>query len=136
MVLDGRGVVLELNRAAEQLLGQPAGRVRGRRLGFPAELRRTTEVILLRPDGGQVVAEARLESAEWEGGAAWLLCMRDRTRRRWAEDLAAGTDVDHRPRRVWGSGGQFPITHLSRLGPEVTVVELSDDSSGRRIAVE
>jgi len=84
MVVDDQGVLLYLNRTAQELLGRPPEELLGEVLGFPLAAGESTELDLVRQDAN-LVLEMRVAETSWEGEPALLASLRDITHRRRAE---------------------------------------------------
>jgi PAS domain S-box-containing protein len=84
-IVDGMGVIRFVNPAAEILFGRKAGELLGQHFGFPTVSGETTEIDIIRKEGGSTVAEMRVVVTEWEGAPAYLATLRDVTERQRAE---------------------------------------------------
>lgn len=101
MVLDGEGVILFANPAAEELFGSESGDLIGVQFGQPVLGGQCFEVELP-GEGDARVAELRVAEIEWEGQAAFLASLRDMTdrRRQERELLAAKVELEETNRRL------------------------------------
>ena len=93
------GVVRFANPAAQRLFGRAAAELVGRELGLPVVAGETTEVDVVRPGGGVLVAELRVVRTEWEGAPAFLVSLRDVTDRREAEERRRQVEREQAARR-------------------------------------
>lgn len=84
LVLNEKGEVDFINRAAEALLGRNETQLVGQRIGVVGS-GEATELEVLRPDGGLVVCELRAVAAEWHGKPVQIVAVRDVTGRKQAE---------------------------------------------------
>lgn len=85
LVLSEEGTILFANPAAETLTGRSATSLEGFPFGFLAA-REHEELDLLTQDGSRRVVEVRTEMLDWRGRQATLLCLRDVTESRLAEE--------------------------------------------------
>ena len=85
LVVDRDGMIQFANPAAASLFGRAAHQLHGEPLGFPVVAGESTEIELLRPDGGRVTVELRAADVEWQGRPARLASLRDVTDRRSLE---------------------------------------------------
>lgn len=86
IVVDGSGVVLFANPAAERLLRRKHGLV-GEDFGFPLATRDRTEIEIVRPDGALLIVEMRVSELRHGEPAvtSYLVSLRDVTDRKRAE---------------------------------------------------
>lgn len=84
-VVDGKGHLHFVNRAAERLTGKTAQELRGDPFGLPILHGDSAELTLPHADGPLTV-EMRATSITWEGQAASLITLHDITHRKQAED--------------------------------------------------
>jgi diguanylate cyclase (GGDEF)-like protein len=90
VVVNGDGVCLFANPAAEMLLGKPGEMLVGREIGLPLGAPDGSEVEMSAADGSWRTAELRAVDVHWEGQDARLATLRDVTNRaRAAAALAA-----------------------------------------------
>jgi transcriptional regulator of aromatic amino acid metabolism len=101
IVLDGEGVILFANPAAEELFGTESGALVGVQFGQPVLGGQCFEVELPR-EGEPRVAELRVAEIEWEGETAFLASLRDMTQRRRQERelLAAKAELEESNKRL------------------------------------
>ncbi|MFQ5845425.1 MAG: PAS domain S-box protein [Planctomycetota bacterium] len=85
IIIDRDGVVRLANPAAEELFGCTAGELPGAALDIRVEPGEATDMDIVRQDGTRAVGEVRMVEVEWEGRGAYLLSLRDISRRRQAE---------------------------------------------------
>lgn len=85
IVFDGNGVVRYANRAAELLLGQPAGELFGTK-DFPWAECDSGELLIRHDNRRTVTAEVRVVHAEWDGEATRLAFLRDITDQKRTEE--------------------------------------------------
>lgn len=86
VVVDVDGRVVFANAVAGELLGVDPRALLGSPLGFAAPPGEATEIDTVRSDGRAAVAELRVSTIDWQGGAAQLATLRDVTARRRAEE--------------------------------------------------
>ncbi len=86
VIVDGFGMILFVNPAAESLFSRPARELIGEQFGFPIVAGKTTELDIASGDGKRVIAEMRVATTEWEGKPAYLATLRDITERKQAAD--------------------------------------------------
>ena len=67
IVVDGAGLVLFANPAAERLFGQPASALIGSPIGVPIVVGDMSEIAIHQPGGGLVDAEIRTVETIWHG---------------------------------------------------------------------
>jgi hypothetical protein len=119
LVLDVHGRVAAANASTERILGRPAACLLGRSLeslGFPPVSRAdeeygpVDEVRYERPDGSRVLLEVTSRRAPADGGERLHMMIRDLTRRRSTEELAA--QLGH---IVEGAQNEIYIFHAETL---------------------
>ena len=81
VVVDGEGVVLFANPAAETLLGKAPGGAMGFPLGYPAAGEEPTVITLRRPGLDAASVEMRAAEISWDGGTAYVVNLHDITAR-------------------------------------------------------
>ena len=86
IVVDLGGVIRFANPAAERLLARPATPLIGAYFGFPSVAGESTEIDVIRADGQAIGVELRVVDADWEGGLAHIVSLRDISDRRRAEE--------------------------------------------------
>ncbi len=86
MVLDQEGIILFLNPAATEMLGQEQDKLLGEHFGHPLIPGSDTEIELLSTSGEARVVELRGRETEWSGRTALLVSFRDITERKRAEE--------------------------------------------------
>ncbi len=86
MVVDLDGVILFINPAGVNMLGQTEEEILGKRFGCPLTPGKGTEIELLSKNGQTIVVELRTQETEWEGRSALLISLRDITDRKQAEE--------------------------------------------------
>lgn len=84
VIVDGSGLILFVNPAAEFLFGRLADELLGEQFGFPITAGETTELDILNRQGQPAIVEMRVAETEWEGKPAYLVTLRDITERREA----------------------------------------------------
>lgn len=77
MVLDLGEAVVYANPAAARMLGQTVDTVLGERVSIPLLPGRAAELDIIRHNGEQGVAEARVERTQWNGKPAYLVVIHD-----------------------------------------------------------
>jgi diguanylate cyclase (GGDEF)-like protein/PAS domain S-box-containing protein len=85
VIVDGSGMILFVNPAAESLFGRTAKELLGEPFGFPIVAGETTELDIANREGKRTIAEMRVAGTEWEGKPAYLATLRDITVRKQAE---------------------------------------------------
>src|SRR5581483_262612 len=88
VIVNGEGLVLFVNPAAEALFGRSSQELIGSFFGFPTAAGEITEIDIVRPDGTSI-AEMRVVATEWENEPACLASLRDITDRKRAEEERA-----------------------------------------------
>jgi signal transduction histidine kinase/DNA-binding response OmpR family regulator len=86
IVVDGDGVVLFANPAAEEIFGRPPAVLIGAPIGIPVATGETTEIAVHRPDGRLVEAEIRVVDTVWNQQPARLASLRDVSARKAMEE--------------------------------------------------
>jgi signal transduction histidine kinase/CheY-like chemotaxis protein len=86
IVIDGDGVVLFANPAAEEIFGRPPAVLVGAPIGIPVTAGETTEISIRRPDGRLVEAEIRVVETVWNHAPARLASLRDISARKAMEE--------------------------------------------------
>jgi len=94
LVIDGDGLILLANPAAERLLGQPATGLKGTPFGAPLGLDEATEIDVIAA-GTPRTAEMRVVEIDWHGTPAFLASLRDVTDRKLAEGVLARVGGQH-----------------------------------------
>ncbi len=85
VIVDGFGMILFVNPAAESLFGRKAEELLGEQFGFPIVAGETTELDIANRKGKRTIAEMRVVAAEWEGKPAYLATLHDITERKQLE---------------------------------------------------
>jgi len=85
LIVDEAGVVRFCNPSAAALFGQEGPDLVGSSFGFPVSAGETAELDLFRRGSDVVVAEMQAVEFEWEGEPAYLVSLRDITKRIQAE---------------------------------------------------
>jgi signal transduction histidine kinase/CheY-like chemotaxis protein len=86
IVVDGDGIVLFANLAAEQIFGRPLDLLIGSPIGMPLISGETTQITILRPGRDQIEAEIRVVDTTWDHRRARLASLRDISARKAIED--------------------------------------------------
>ncbi|MEC4804611.1 MAG: PAS domain S-box protein [Jaaginema sp. PMC 1079.18] len=86
LIVDRRGYVKFANCAALRLFQRTAENLLGQELGLPLLTDNTTEIGITREDGSLGIGEISVAIAQWEGSLVYVVCARDITVRRQAED--------------------------------------------------
>jgi signal transduction histidine kinase/ActR/RegA family two-component response regulator len=86
IVIDDDGLVLFANPSAEEIFGRSAKDLVGAPIGVPIDRSGSAEIVILRPDGGQLDAEMRVVETSWNGRPALLASIRDVSARRALEE--------------------------------------------------
>jgi len=89
VVVDGEGIILFANPAAERLFGRAANELVGRDLGFPVVVDDSADVEVVLPNQRTVNVELRAVKTEWDGQPTHLISLRDVTDRKRAEERSA-----------------------------------------------
>ncbi len=86
LVTDEKGVVLFANPAAESILGNEKGRLKGEKFNFPdTGEEKPSEVDLVKPDGSALTVEFWARKTNWNGTPAIRVCVRDLTEHKQIE---------------------------------------------------
>ena len=88
IVVTGRdGIVRFANPMAENIFGCTVAELKGELFGFPIVVGESTEIELIRRDGGEkYTGEMHVTKTDWEGERAYLLSIRDITDRKRMEN--------------------------------------------------
>ena len=86
IVVDGNGIVLFANPAAEQIFGRPSDALIGSPIGVPLVAGETTDISIRKPSGQQIEAEIRVVETTWDHRSARLASLRDISVRRTMEE--------------------------------------------------
>ncbi|MFP4298774.1 MAG: PAS domain S-box protein [Spirulinaceae cyanobacterium] len=86
LIVNRQGVVCFANPAALRLFNQSAASLVGREFGLPFLTRNTTEINIAREDGSIGTGEISVAIAQWDGDLVYVVCARDITARRQAEE--------------------------------------------------
>jgi len=86
VIVDGFGMILFANPAAEYLFGRTAEELQGEPFGFPIVAGETTELDITNKEGKALIAEMRVVGTEWERKPAYLATLRDITDSKRAEE--------------------------------------------------
>jgi len=86
LIVNRQGVVCFVNPAALRLFNQSTENLVGREFGLPLLTRNTTEINIAREDGSIGTGEISVAIAQWDGDLVYVVCARDITARRQAED--------------------------------------------------
>ncbi|MBI4424292.1 MAG: response regulator [Elusimicrobia bacterium] len=89
VVVDSRNIVRYANPAAEGLFGRKAEAMIGEPFGFAVEPRKTSEIRITVPGGGERIAEMRVSPLQWKRYEAFLASIRDITALRRIEQIKA-----------------------------------------------
>lgn len=102
LIVDEKGLVRFINRAAESLLGCSAEEILDQEVGFPLMGEGRTTIDIRRNDGKAITAEMRVVQTQWEEQPAYLASLRDVTEGRQMEEalrivaesgVASGEDI-------------------------------------------
>ncbi|MBK1699797.1 PAS domain S-box protein [Thiococcus pfennigii] len=74
------------NSAAESLFGRPKQQLVGSPFGLPLGGDRAANLMILRPDRTEALAEMRAIAIDWDGSPAWIASLRDVTERERAQE--------------------------------------------------
>ncbi|MCZ6680832.1 MAG: PAS domain S-box protein, partial [Candidatus Poribacteria bacterium] len=85
LVVDMNGIVRFVNPAAAAFFGSEAGQLLGESFGFPLVDGEIAELEIASGAGKLTPAETRMVKTEWEGESAYLVSIRDITKRKQAE---------------------------------------------------
>ncbi|ETR72038.1 MAG: hypothetical protein OMM_02017 [Candidatus Magnetoglobus multicellularis str. Araruama] len=66
-----------INPAAESLLGQPAKKLLGELFQYPLDSQKTTEIIINRPEAGEISADLQVVETETDDGPVWVASIRE-----------------------------------------------------------
>ena len=86
-IVDSDGCLRFANKAGQRLLGQPNAALKGRPFPIAFQCGQRSEVELAAPDKTWVTGELRATMTDWQGDAAYLVCIRDISERKTAEML-------------------------------------------------
>jgi len=86
VIVDTTGVIRFANPAAQALFGRHHRQLVGTSLGFPVVIGESTEIEVVRPGDGAIIAELRVVDVEWSGAPAMLVSLRDITDRKQAAE--------------------------------------------------
>ncbi len=87
LVIDHDGVVRLVNASAEGLFGRVAADLLGQPFGQLMLTGKSTDLEIIRPDGGITIAEMGARTVTWRGAPAHLASLRDITSRKRAEQM-------------------------------------------------
>jgi diguanylate cyclase (GGDEF)-like protein len=116
LVIDRNGDILLANRAAQDLLGQPATSLRGTPFGAPLVLEKATEIDVVAAGQGRT-AEMRVVMIDWDGDRAFLASLRDVTDRKHAEAVLSRVGDQHAAIAMLGRAA------VSGLPPDALMAE-------------
>lgn len=140
VVVDESGRVCFANPAAEDMFGVDAGALAGQDFGFPVVSGETTELDLVRRQGGPAVVEMRTVEATWDGRPAFVASLRDVTERMRAEEERAQLAREVAARREaeasLRSKDEFLAVLSHELKTPVTRLRLASQRTLRRVARE
>ena len=133
LVTDEYGVVRYGNRAAEELLGQPAGSLAGRRLGpEPVVPGQDGELELSLPGGSARVLDVRVSTAVLNGEALRIACLCDITHRRQSErSLRAALERQSADLAVAGHELRGPLAAIGVLAHVLADDQIALDQADR-----
>lgn len=86
LVVNEAEEILFFNPQALYLLGRSEKELKLYNLGLPIVNGRSTDIYLLRPNGGMTIAEMHVENIYWQNQDAYLVSLRDVTERKQAEE--------------------------------------------------
>lgn len=84
-IVDSKGSLRFANKSGECLLGQSNEALKGSRFPFSFQCGQRSEVELARTNKASLTGEVRAARTEWQGEAAYLVCLRDISERKTAE---------------------------------------------------
>ncbi len=85
VIVDDRGMIQFVNRAAVEMFGAEERALRERPFGLPIVVGETTAVDIVRPDGKALVAEMRVVETDWADKKAHIAVLHDITERKRTE---------------------------------------------------
>jgi len=95
VVLGRDGIVLFVNRAAQDLFDRPAAEFVGTRFPYPLEYSSSTEIRLGQPDSCDCIYDVRMVDTKWQNEDAYLVTVRDITEcKRMEEDLLKAQKIE------------------------------------------
>ena len=96
LVVDHAGEILFSNPAAEDMLGQKAQELVGQVFGHPIGNQYTLEIDLRRKSGVTRTAAMRVAQTVWNGKAAFIVSLRDITKRKQMEKALKESETEYR----------------------------------------
>jgi signal transduction histidine kinase len=116
VAVDAEGRIRVCNPAAEELFGRRANDLLGSPFGFPIVTGGVTEVELMLPDGGELIAEMRVTSTILEGERLHVAALRDVTRRHGIErDLQKALERQHATAAMVAHELRSPLATIGTL---------------------
>lgn len=94
LVIDEGGAIRYVNPAAVRLFGLEEGQLLGRPFGFPLTEGETTDIDIVNPRAGGLIAEMRVVETDWAGERAYVAALRDITERKRAEDTIRSLNAE------------------------------------------
>lgn len=118
LILDADGIVRFANPPAEHMFGRSHDDLVGFTFGFPLVVNETTDLEIIRPNGGVVLVAMRIQPMILDGASAFLATLHDITDRNRGEQLLIESQ-------------QFLRSTLDALSAHIAIL----DSSGTIVAV-
>jgi signal transduction histidine kinase len=119
LIVDATGIIRFANPAAERLFGRSHEQLVGTQLGFPVVVGESTEVEVVRPDGGAITTELRVVDVEWAGAEALLVSLRDITDRKRAIERERQLERERAARTEAESASQAKSEFLAMMSHEL-----------------
>jgi signal transduction histidine kinase len=119
LIVDGDGMILFANPAAEQLFGRSERELRGAPLGFPVVSGDKTEIQLLGRNGAAVTVELRVVETEWSDAPAYIVSLRDVSERKRAEAQSAELERERLARAKAEAANQAKSDFLTLMSHEL-----------------
>lgn len=86
VIIDHDGFIRYINPAGIEIFGRDVEDLISEQFGFPISTGRATEIEIIRPGSGPVIAEMKAVEIEWEDDTAFLVSLHDMTAHRRMED--------------------------------------------------
>lgn len=96
LIIDLQGYVRFANPAAIDLFGRPSEKLLNHELGLPIAGSETVELNIIHSSGKIAIGEMSLAETQWNGESAYVVSLRDITKRREAEDALRESEMRFR----------------------------------------